>query len=340
MKTNLCIINNEKCFKKNGKIFCENIEIKLLAEDFQKYFNTKLILRHSNLAPVHEIKNTNISVSSNIMSFLKKVLFSIFENDYRYLIISVTPYTFLSFIILLLFRRKIFLYLRSDGKKEIDLILGKKYLIIYKFMELLMARYSKLITVNTDIIKDRNYKLVNPSSIDENWFQNTSIPELNNIKLLYVGRLKIEKGIYSLINLFNQFVDYKKNASLTLIGQGEKIKNLNSQIKQIPPISDKMCLIDHYDKNNVVILPSFTEGHPRVLIESLARKRPIIIFEDIAHVKKSYQGVYICKRELKSLILTIEYIMQNYKNIQKQIEKNSYPTKENFIIQLKNIIND
>ena len=207
-------------------------------------------------------------------------------------------------------------------------------------MESFMARYSKLITVNTDIIKDQNYKLVNPSSIDENWFQNTSIPELNNIKLLYVGRLKIEKGIYSLINLFNQFIDYKKNASLTLIGQGEKIKNLNSQIKQIPPISDKMRLIDHYDKNNVVILPSFTEGHPRVLIESLARKRPIIIFEDIAHVKKNYQGVYICKRELKSLILTIEYIMQNYKNIQKQIEKNSYPTKENFIIQLKNIIND
>ena len=340
MKTNLCIINNEKCLKKNGKIFCENIEIKSLAEDLQKYFNTKFILRRSNLASVHEIKNTNISVSSNIISFLKKILFSIFENNCRYLIISVTPYTFLSFIILLLFRRKIFLYLRSDGKKEIDLILGKKYLIIYKFMESFMARYSKLITVNTDIIKDQNYKLVNPSSIDENWFQNTSIPELNNIKLLYVGRLKIEKGIYSLINLFNQFIDYKKNASLTLIGQGEKIKNLNSQIKQIPPISDKMRLIDHYDKNNVVILPSFTEGHPRVLIESLARKRPIIIFEDIAHVKKNYQGVYICKRELKSLILTIEYIMQNYKNIQKQIEKNSYPTKENFIIQLKNIIND
>ena len=49
MKTNLCIINNEKCLKKNGKIFCENIEIKSLAEDFKKYFNIKLILRRSNL---------------------------------------------------------------------------------------------------------------------------------------------------------------------------------------------------------------------------------------------------------------------------------------------------
>ena len=49
MKANLCIINNERCLKKNGKIFCENIEIKSLAEDFKKYFNIKLILRRSNL---------------------------------------------------------------------------------------------------------------------------------------------------------------------------------------------------------------------------------------------------------------------------------------------------
>ena len=36
-----------------------------------------------------------------------------------------------------------------------------------------------------------------------------------------------------------------------------------------------------YDAHNIFILPSFTEAHPKVVDESLARMRPVIIFEDV-----------------------------------------------------------
>ena len=243
-------------------------------------------------------------------------------------------------IILFLLRRKVFLYLRSDGKKEVNLILGKKFLIIYKIMENIMTKYSKVIVVNKSIVEGKECELVNPSSIDDTWRLNTSLPSLDKIKILYVGRLKIEKGIYSLISIFKELNNLRKDITLTLIGHGEKIQNLISTIILIPPISSKTDLIGKYDEHNIVVLPSFTEGHPRVLIESLARKRPIIIFEEIKHVKQNYNGVYVCKRNVKSFSETVNHIIKNYNSIQNQMEKNTYPTKDKFASQLKNIISD
>ena len=339
MRTNLCIINNEKCLKKNGKIFCENIEIKSLAEDLQKYFNTKFILRRSNLASVHEIKNTNISVSSNIISFLKKILFSVFENNCRYLIISVTPYTFFSFIILLLFRRKIFLYLRSDGKKEIAVIFGKKISIIYKMVENIMVKFCDLIVVNNLISKKKKFYLVNPSQIDEEWFEDIKMSQRNTIKLLYIGRLKIEKGVHSLINIFEKIQYSEKNILLTLIGLGNKPKNTSNKIRFLDPMSIKKDLIKQYDQHDIFILPSFTEGHPQVLLESLARQRPVVVFEEIKHVLQKYEGVFVCKRDHNHLLNLIKFIDKNYEEILEKMKKNRYPTKENFFKQLNKILN-
>ena len=66
-----------------------------------------------------------------------------------------------------------------------------------------------------------------------------------------------------------------------------------------------------YDKNNIFILPSFTEGHPQVLDEALSRMRPVIVFEEIKHVKRDRQGVFVCKRDINDLDNTINYIFNN-----------------------------
>ena len=80
MKNSLYIINNEKCFRNNGKTFCENIEIKLLAEDLKKYFNLKLILRRSKRQSVHEINNSQISIL-NTQAEMSKIQHKISRSD-------------------------------------------------------------------------------------------------------------------------------------------------------------------------------------------------------------------------------------------------------------------
>ena len=184
MKKDLVIINNEKCIKKGNNFYCENIEIQSITELLSRSFNIKLILREAIINPVHKINNSEIIISSNIFFFIKNLMNSIFRNKANYLIISVTPYTFLSFLLLFLFKKKTFLYLRSDGKKQISIVFGKKLSIIYKIVENVMVKFSNLIVVNDLISKKKKFHLVNPSQIDQQWFQNTKIPKREMDKLL------------------------------------------------------------------------------------------------------------------------------------------------------------
>ena len=93
-----------------------------------------------------------------------------------------------------------------------------------------------------------------------------------------------------------------------------------------------------YDSSKIFILPSYTEGFPKVISESLARLKPVIIFEEIKHVLNDRNGIFICKRNEKSIKKTLNYILKNYKNIQNKIIRNNFYTKENFKRELLGFI--
>ena len=97
-------------------------------------------------------------------------------------------------------------------------------------------------------------------------------------------------------------------------------------------------IIQFYDNHAITILPSFTEAHPQVLDEALARLRPVIVFSEIEHVKRDREGVYICERNINSLNNLINYINNNYENIMDKIKTNKLPTKDEFIQELKKIL--
>jgi glycosyltransferase involved in cell wall biosynthesis len=86
------------------------------------------------------------------------------------------------------------------------------------------------------------------------------------------------------------------------------------------------------------VLPSFTEATPYVVDESLARKRPVIIFEDIDYIIRNKKGIFVSKREINSFTEKAKYIMNNYKEIQKNMEQNVLPTKNSMIKQISDII--
>ena len=85
-------------------------------------------------------------------------------------------------------------------------------------------------------------------------------------------------------------------------------------------------------------MPSYTEAHPQVLDEALARYRPVIIFKEIEHVIRNRKGIFVCERNIISLKKTIDYIHNNYENILEDISKNQLPTKVNFINELREIL--
>jgi len=75
-----------------------------------------------------------------------------------------------------------------------------------------------------------------------------------------------------------------------------------------------------------------------VVLEALARLRPVIVFKDIDHVIEDKKGVFVAERNIESLVEKIEFIKKNYESIQEEMKKNKLPTKQEFLENLTNII--
>jgi len=116
------------------------------------------------------------------------------------------------------------------------------------------------------------------------------------------------------------------------------IKLIN--IKILPTQSNKIKLINNYDEHNIFVLPSYTEGHPMVLLEALARRRPVVIFDEIKHVIGDKKGIFVSRRNFLSFLGTLNNIKKNYKKIQKDMKKNKLPTNKEFIDKFIKFIDD
>ena len=286
-----------------------------------------------------------MKIASNIIQFIYYVISTFKYKNTKYYIITVTPYTFLAFLMLIIFRKKVFVYLISSGYEEWKFILGSWTVWIYHIMFSLVTSKATVIALHERLYQKKNGYIINSSTLKKEWLQNFKKPNLDKVRLLNVSRVNPEKGIFEFLELFKKL---KINIEISIIGN---IKNLNlrnkfkSIIKDSPNIffpgyiSDRKILIDTFDNHNILILPSYTEGQPYVVDESLARRRPVLIFEDIKHIIKDRKGIFVSERNIDSLTKTIKFIMQNYYEIQKDIEKNNFPLEENMFKQISNIIN-
>ena len=333
----LIIISNESIFEENGNFFCDNIDIKSTPEGLSKVFEVHLFGRNSKKKRAHKIKLKNICISKNFFFFFWNIYKSLREGNSKYLIVSISPYTFLISILLRLLKKKPIVYLRSDGYGEYKAILGIFGLIIYHLMFIIVSNISSLVSCRKYILKGKSGEIVSPSQLSLNWLANIKQPDLEKIKLLYVGRIRKEKGIFSLLELVKKI---KIELSLTIVGAEKDLNNFISEknIILFNIESNEEKLIEYYDNHNIFILPSFTEGHPMALLESLARLRPVIIFKDIEHVIEDKKGIFVAERNSESLLEKIEFIKKNYLSIQEEMKKNNLPTKQDFLRDLSSII--
>ena len=339
MKKKLFIFSNESINSLDGKFYCDNIDLKTTPEGLNKKFDVNLFGRKSNINRSHEIKIKKTKISSNIFSYISSVIATLKEKDAKYLIFSISPYTFIISVFLRFFGKRPIVYLRSDGFGEYKAIFGKIGPLIYYFMFTITCSISNLISCRDYILRGKKGKIIKPSQLDSSWLRQPKNIEVKSFKLLYVGRLKIEKGIFSLLNLIKN----KKDISLTIVGSEKKeVSNYSNQsnVKILQTQASKSKLIKYYDDHNIFVLPSYTEGYPMVVLEALARRRPVIIFEDIHHIIGNKKGIFVSKRNFINFFGVLNSIKKNYKKIQKDMKKNKLPTNKEFIDKFIKIIND
>ncbi|MEC7169193.1 MAG: hypothetical protein VXV90_02050, partial [Pseudomonadota bacterium] len=108
MKKRLFIFSNESIFVEDNKFYCDNLDLKSTPEGLNKKFEVNLLGRKSKKKRSHEIKIKRTKVFSNIFSYLSEVKNASKNLDSKFLIISISPYTFL-----------ISLFLKFLGQKPI-----------------------------------------------------------------------------------------------------------------------------------------------------------------------------------------------------------------------------
>ncbi len=227
------------------------------------------------------------------------------------------------------------MYLFSSGHEEYKHILGSWFVWLYHIMYVIVTSNSKVIVCHERLYDKKKSHLVHISRLDDRWLKDRKEAPLDKIRLLYVGRMSPEKGIFDFLKMFNQI---KFDVHFSIVGNSENKNILNKSIKLFGYIADPQSLINIYDEHNIMILPSYTEGTPYVVDESLSRKRPVIIFEDIDYIVRDKKGIFVTKRDIDSFLKTTKYIMENYLEIQKNMEKNILPTKKDMIKQISDII--
>jgi glycosyltransferase involved in cell wall biosynthesis len=159
--------------------------------------------------------------------------------------------------------------------------------------------------------------------------------EKNNV--LFVGRFVRGKGVYETIEAFNRISKEFKEINLIMIGSGPEEKNikkiisnygLQEKIKLIKNIREEK-LIEFYQQTKFLLLPSYTEGLPLVVLECMSCGSPIIS-SNIPQLKNLIKGCGLSVEvkninqlvEAMSKLLKDEKLRLHFrKNARKKIEK-------------------
>ena len=222
----LVIINNESIYKRNKNFFCDNIDLKSIPEGLNKTFKILMIARKTNVERSHQINLKAINIVSNIFTYLLSLIKTFKNKETQYLLISITPFTFITYLFLFIFRKKVFVYLRSNGYEEYKAILGFLGPFLYHIMFIIISWKANLISCRSYLLKGKIGKIVSPSQLSKNWFTFHRESDLTKVQLLYIGRIRVEKGIFSLLKLIK---NKDTKFTLTIVGTNKKNHNIINQ---------------------------------------------------------------------------------------------------------------
>jgi glycosyltransferase involved in cell wall biosynthesis len=134
------------------------------------------------------------------------------------------------------------------------------------------------------IIKD-NTKLISGSGVDLVKFKPVENKKRGDIKILFIGRIIADKGIYELIESAKIIKKEYSNVTFILMGmlgvknntsisKNEVDNWINEGLIEFIPFKDDIR--GFLGDSDVVVLPSYREGTPKTLIEAASMAKPLI----------------------------------------------------------------
>ena len=156
------------------------------------------------------------------------------------------------------------------------------------------------------------------SDIDINKFKSQGRKKNGKFKVLYVAHTTLLKGLHYLLDAWEDL--NLKNAELLLVGGYGNIpkqirEKYNKQIKRNPTIKwigFTKDVLKYYQETSIFVLPSLTEGGPKVVMEAMACGVPVITTENAKSiVEDGKTGFVVPIRDSKAIKEKIEFLYNN-----------------------------
>lgn len=176
--------------------------------------------------------------------------------------------------------------LTIHGPEEFDrpekLSLGLK--IRYAQFVVAVSQFGRSQLMRWSRIQDVSKIHVIRCGVDSKFLQAEETTAPDNHELLFVGRLCEQKGTSVLIDAAARLRERNIDFRLTMIGDGDRRRTLEDQIRRLG-LEEHVVLAGALPNKEVharlqasraLVLPSFAEGLPVVLMEALALCRPVI----------------------------------------------------------------
>lgn len=230
----------------------------------------------------------------------------------------------------------------KKGKLLIDFVYFFKKIVLTNFSVILSDKIIFLTNAQKEhfrkysIFKQKFLRksIVVGNGIEENTILVKKNP-LDGIKAIYVGRFTSQKGIDLVLSVSKE---KELMDSLIVIGKGnKKVEGYFRSSKRVSYTkeveNDKLS--NYYDKSNLLILPSYSEVFPLVVLEAMARGL-VILASDIPGmreiVKNGVNGYLFTKGDLDDLKEKLLYLKKNPKEIER-ISKNNLKDVRKFILK-------
>lgn len=139
---------------------------------------------------------------------------------------------------------------------------------------------------NSKILPEGIAGVINGSGIDTVEIKpngHTRYP--NKISMLFVGRMLIDKGVRELLYAFKKLASHNKEVYLTLVGGMDsdnpsmidhaEFRELCNH-PRVEYLGERNDVVDIMQTSDIVVLPSYREGIPRVLLEAMSLAKPIV----------------------------------------------------------------